>query len=282
MKKSLIIENQVTNYDITDEGKIYNHETGYELKGSFYNSGYQFVNLSLTTGKQSFLVHRLVAMMFLPNPDNLPVVNHIDGNKNNNRVSNLEWISYSKNTQHAQDTGLLRQSKDKRLKVNIPEDILIQCWRQYRDTNYYLSYQGRVYNKKTKIVLKATPNKEGYDRYSIRINGKTVNLLGHRMMIEAWLYQQPSSVQVVNHIDGNKANNVLDNLEIISKAENVQHACYTLGKTVKPVIRWNKDSVVEYPSLTVAAKENQVAIGSLSSAIKYKSLTRQGYYWKFK
>lgn len=47
-----------------------------------------------------FRVHRLVADAFLPNPDVLPVVNHIDGNKGNNAVSNLEWVSYSENTNH--------------------------------------------------------------------------------------------------------------------------------------------------------------------------------------
>jgi len=46
-------------------------------------------------------VHRLVAMAFLPNPDGLPVVNHIDGNRSNNNVDNLEWMSYKDNTKHA-------------------------------------------------------------------------------------------------------------------------------------------------------------------------------------
>ena len=51
-------------------------------------------------------VHRIVAGMFLENPDNLPVVNHIDGNKSNNHVDNLEWIDHEGNMQHAWKTGL--------------------------------------------------------------------------------------------------------------------------------------------------------------------------------
>ena len=50
--------------------------------------------------------HRLVASVFIPNPDNLPEVNHIDGDKKNNCVSNLEWVSRQANIQHAFDTGL--------------------------------------------------------------------------------------------------------------------------------------------------------------------------------
>ena len=51
-------------------------------------------------------VHRLVAEAFIPNPDNLKEVNHIDGNHDNNQVSNLEWITHQANVQHSFDTGI--------------------------------------------------------------------------------------------------------------------------------------------------------------------------------
>lgn len=71
------------------------------------SSGYKSVWLSKQTLKQK-LVHRLVAEAFVPNPMNLPVVNHLDGNKHNNCVSNLEWCSIKENTNHAIKTGLTK------------------------------------------------------------------------------------------------------------------------------------------------------------------------------
>lgn len=68
--------------------------------------GYVRVRLSVNNVKSSHRVHRLVAKAFIPNPDNLPQVNHIDGNKQNNATSNLEWINNSDNQIHALSTGL--------------------------------------------------------------------------------------------------------------------------------------------------------------------------------
>lgn len=68
--------------------------------------GYLEVGLNKNATGKIYGVHRLVALAFIPNPNNKPQVNHIDGNKINNHADNLEWATRSENVQHAYDNGL--------------------------------------------------------------------------------------------------------------------------------------------------------------------------------
>jgi len=69
------------------------------------NTGYYRIGLNCSDGRvRNFSIHRLVARAFIPNPNNLPIVNHIDGNKLNPDSSNLEWCSYRYNWEHARDS----------------------------------------------------------------------------------------------------------------------------------------------------------------------------------
>lgn len=82
------------------------------------NSGYSQVWLQVQPKPRNVSVHRLVAEAFIPNPNNLPVVNHKDGNKHNNCVDNLEWCTSSENRRHAIDTGLAVPNVENMLKVS--------------------------------------------------------------------------------------------------------------------------------------------------------------------
>lgn len=92
------------NYDVTPEGKIWNNKRKGFMKLNHNHRGYWQVKLYNGEYK-SFLVHRLVAEEYLPNPDDLPCVNHKDGDKKNNHVSNLEWCTNQANTDHAMQAG---------------------------------------------------------------------------------------------------------------------------------------------------------------------------------
>lgn len=70
------------------------------------NKGYEYVQLFIKDKRHNISVHHAVAITFIPNPDNKKTVNHIDGNKLNNCVTNLEWTTYSENLLHAHRTGL--------------------------------------------------------------------------------------------------------------------------------------------------------------------------------
>ena len=89
-------------YTLYENGEIHSGISDYTLNPRINSNGYAVVKLN---GEQ-LLVHRLVALHFLPNPYGHPQVNHKDGNKTNNHVSNLEWCSAEQNINHSLKTGL--------------------------------------------------------------------------------------------------------------------------------------------------------------------------------
>lgn len=93
-------------YYVTDTGKIYGEKSQKWLKPSLTDRGYCRVKLYKNAVGNSIFIHRLVAETFIPNPDNKPQINHKDGNKTNNSIDNLEWVTQMENNIHAIRTGL--------------------------------------------------------------------------------------------------------------------------------------------------------------------------------
>lgn len=89
--------NTIGNYEVNENGVVRNIETQHIIKPFKHKTGYMYVSLCEKGKQKNYRVHRLVAMAFLPNKDLKLQVNHIDMNKENNCVSNLEWCSASKN-----------------------------------------------------------------------------------------------------------------------------------------------------------------------------------------
>ena len=86
----------ITGYKVLEDGTIIG-KRGKPLKPTVVPLGYTCVSIN---GKREYY-HRVVATALIPNPENKPCVNHIDGNKKNNHPSNLEWVTYSENNKHA-------------------------------------------------------------------------------------------------------------------------------------------------------------------------------------
>lgn len=90
-------------YECSDEGVIRNKQTHKEIKLSPSNKGYLQNCLSINGKRHVIFPHRIVAELFVPNKDNKPCVNHIDGNKQNNNANNLEWCTIQENSWHARN-----------------------------------------------------------------------------------------------------------------------------------------------------------------------------------
>ena len=82
------------------------------LNCSFTFDGYVKADLWKNKKRKTYRIHRLLAIEFIENPLNKPQVNHIDGNKTNNNVANLEWCTASENIKHAWDTGLAKRGEE--------------------------------------------------------------------------------------------------------------------------------------------------------------------------
>ena len=100
------IEGTKGEYQVSDTGLVKTTQTGRILKPIIDQRGYERVCLFKMDRTRRFKVHRLVAQAFIPNPSHLPQVNHIDGNKRNNEVNNLEWSTNADNMKHAKINGL--------------------------------------------------------------------------------------------------------------------------------------------------------------------------------
>ena len=98
-------------YDVDEYGGVVNKTTGYVIKHQKNKKGYHKVML-ITDKRVCIRVQRLVALKYLANPMGYEEVNHKDGDKDNNHVSNLEWCSGIQNRDHSMKTGLIKRGED--------------------------------------------------------------------------------------------------------------------------------------------------------------------------
>lgn len=276
---------QIKEYDsyyIYENGDVLNISTNRMLKGSISEHGYKYYRLSKNNVKQMFYAHRLVAEYFIPNPNNLPVVNHIDGNKLNNNKDNLEWVSYSENMAHAHETNLIKTRKES---IYYQNDLLNEEWRQIYNYHYSISSYGRVRNDKTLLLLQPSIAC-GYQKVRLSQNGVVTDIMIHKMVycIFSNIDNVPEGY-TIDHIDGNKLNNNINNLRLLDLSSNVLASYYeqqtnTACKRVQQLTLTNQVINI-FPSCAEAARQLNLDASTISKVCRGKNKSHGGFRFQF-
>lgn len=261
-----------TKYKVSDDGRVWSSHVDKELAQFQDKKGYIIVRL--VSNKKGYMrrAHRLVAMAFLSCDNSNLLVNHIDGNKQNNHLSNLEWVTAQQNAIHsayvlgnAQPVSKETQAKiiEARRNGMFVKDILAKfkisnvvyrrivkppkekrSWKQkelpLKENEiikeipswpfYYASNLGNIYSMKSGKSLAQHQDQYGYMSTHLCQDGIAKNLSVHRLIAITFFGNAPLGKNYVNHIDENPTNNTLDNLEWVSRSENISHSVKKLRK----------------------------------------------------
>ncbi len=328
------------NYSISNLGQVKNNNTGKILKQGI-KGGYSTLSLiDNDNNRKSWKTHRLVALAFIPNPENKSDVNHKDKNKINNCVNNLEWMTRKENNIHrCKDVTITNPARNKpvfRIDINsnellekyesiknaadwivnnnygknfhnsrnaigncltglsnsaygfkwefeiYEENVEGEIWQQVQNTvkTYYVSNLGRFKNANGRIMDDYKPSISGYK--ICVIDGKTYRL--HRIIAQTFI-ENPENKEQVNHIDGNKLNNAVSNLEWVTNKENQIHKFQTgLGNNfTRKIGQYDLENnfIKEFPSIVSAAKEINRHPTSVQGVLRNYRKTAGGFIWKY-
>ena len=306
--------------------------------GNLHGAGYRTVQLRHGTHVKRFLVHRLVAFAFLGPPSSpMLVVNHIDGNRSNNTMQNLEYVTQMENVRHSLPTrkagcrggklvtaralgtrlwrtypsmqmaadavgvsasSVSRCCNGKALSCRgyefqlVPdEDKPGEVWRDAVDPNtryalsgYCISSAGRLEGPTRVRTYGRCHN--GYRRIKLQ----SADLLVHRIMACSFL-DVPASTSApweVNHLDGNKSNNCLTNLEVTTRRGNVLHAWKMRASREVPSRRQPVEArhlstgrCYTFPSVTEGAQHVGCSRSSISACCRALRRSCGGYEWRY-
>ena len=275
MKKNI---KNYEHYEIYEDGRVFNLKTKKFLKGSLGENGYLYYRLSKDNKKKMFYAHRLVAETFLDNKQNLPIVNHKDGNKLNNNISNLEWVNYSDNTRHWHDNNTIKRKPTEYYKEDLPNEK----WILYG--NYYVSSYGRIRHSIKNNLLKPSIAC-GYYKVRLSQEGKVQDCLIHKLVYSLFFNDYDLDGYVIDHIDGNKLNNSIDNLRKITLSENVKASLYIqkTNTSIKPVQQYSLDGMLinTYPSIAEAARTLNLDSSTISKVCRGINKTHGGFVFKY-
>lgn len=274
-------------YEVSNFGSVRNKETMQILTPFKSSNGYLIVRLYINNVSKTFKNHKLVASAFLRDSQNRQdlVVNHINGNKTDNRVINLELITFSQNVAHGsklnRETGRLASKGAKTDLVDV--DMVNEIWKpldflKFKDffEKYEVSCFGRVRNNvyhgvrgRKKIV--PWHNLAGYPAVTL-VNGKKKKTIHvHLLVAYSFLNQVEMTKNLVDHIDSNKWNPALVNLRWVSLSEN---ASFSIGKLSDVILSEIVQlySSENFTQIQIAKKYNisQQTVSKILRGVSYK------------
>ena len=341
--------NNFSNYEISNHGNLRNKTNKYILNPSI-KSGYLCTSLKNDNGdNKPMKIHRLVALTFIPNEKNKQTVNHIDHNKLNNKLNNLEWATTTEQNNHKRKckkeiqelvssrpvwridkntnekieyyktirdasqwifdnnlTSVKEFNNGNNIKTKISAvaqgrrpttfgykwEYCKECENKYNDEEwkdissdiidgtkgYKISNYGRVKNHKGRIT-EGHKHESGYLWVSIAPK----QYLLHRLVAKTFI-PNPENKEQVNHIDGNKQNAHVNNLEWCSNVENQIHKIINeLSNSTKKIVQYDlqMNKIKEFNSQMEASKELKIHNSNISSCCRGKVKSAGGFIFKF-
>lgn len=323
-KEIWIVDPDFPDYFVSSKGRMMT-KYGYLMKSAPNCNGYIHPSTTDREGKTYTKgMHIHVARGFIPNPENKPFVNHINGIRHDNDVCNLEWVTAEENAQRQ----VFRCRKQKECQIvqydtlgaithiwsgkteveeafgtQVLKQILKACksgvyvedsqWRrlddidlpgenwatsQYQGESIQVSSLGRIMCKNGKRTF-GSKRKSGYVTYH--------DAFVHRLICYGFYPRADADSLVVDHIDRNRSNNNISNLEWITQSENMrrahERAKFKDNKNRRPVAHWFEwgEYIASYPSITEASQATGVPICSISKACYVGTTATTGHFWRF-
>lgn len=269
--KIFCYKDESTNYKISSYGRVYNTKTNKFVKGTRNRNEYHSTQLSLNGKPVTFPTHRLVALTFLPNPNNHTVVDHIDRDKFNNHVENLRWVSVKENANN-------KERKKKNAKTCYYDGDL-STFEEVAGLNgkFLVNKNGLFIKSNTYRVIKGG-ERNGYRR--LLCDGKWHSM--HRLVWETFNGPIENNM-VIDHINGIRDDNRLENLRLVSQSENVENGYNNGHSSQKKIYQYslNGDFLAAFDRLYQATEVTKTSAPAISSAAK-RGGTCGGFLWSFK
>lgn len=144
--RRIVIDGIETNYKVNVRGEVFNAKTNRKLKPRDDSTGYFQVAIYLNGRIFNCRVHRLVAIAYIPNPDNLPQVNHIDSNRSNNALYNLEWVTPKENIAHMDNQNRRNAPRGRKHGMSkLTENEVVNIRKLYAENVYTLVQLSQMY-----------------------------------------------------------------------------------------------------------------------------------------